>query len=256
MSMTINSIASASMQKSMQQLSTGLKINKASDDAAGMAILQSIDSQVRGLEMGSRNTADMSNLITTAEGASGAISEVMQRARELTVQSQNATLTDSDREIIQNEVNQLMGAADSIAKGTEFNKQQLLTGEFSDKNTASSPNGTGKQVSLADLTLKGLDLENFSVSSENSIEKLDKVLNTINSARANMGASINTMQSVMNSNSITQLNLAAAKSRIADTDMAKTSSNNEKNKLLENYSILMQKKQMEQEKTKSVSLFL
>lgn len=255
MSMTINSMASNNLQKNMMQIATAKRINTAADDAAGLAISKKIEAQVRGLEQGSRNTADMNNLISTAEGAASIVSETLQRARELTVQAQNGTLNDSDRAIIQNEVNGLLQTAGSIAKNTEFNGQQLLTGTFEDKNTASSPNGTGQQISIADLTLQGLDLEDFSVTSKNSIAQLDVAINTLSSSRASMGASMNTLTHTMNSNSIAQLNLAAANSRIVDVDIARAASEKEKNQLIEQYNISMQNRRMEEERNKPFSIF-
>ena len=118
-----------SMQKSMEKLSSGLRINKAGDDAAGLAISEKMRGQIRGLDQASRNAADGISLIQTAEGALNETHNILQRMRELATQASNDTNTASDREEIQKEVNQLTNEIDRIANTTEFNTQKLLNGE-------------------------------------------------------------------------------------------------------------------------------
>lgn len=255
MSMTINSIASMEMQRSMQQLATGQRINNASDDAAGLAMAENLHKQIAGLEQGNRNTADMQNLVTTAEGALGQISDTLNRVRELTISSQNSTLSDSDRGIIQNEINQLLSSVEQIANNTEFNGQSLLTGEFVNKNVASNPNGTGMEISIESSTLEALGLESFNASDADSLRSLDNAISSVTESRARMGANINTMEHGMNSNSITALNLAASKSRIMDTDMARVASEKEKNQLINQYNIEIQRKDMEEQQQQQLSIF-
>src|SRR5690625_762989 len=119
------------VQNSLEKLSSGLGINKAGDDAAGLAISEKMRGQIRGLEMAEKNAQDGISLIQTAEGALNETHDILQRMRELAVQSANDSNTDSDRAELQEEVNQLISALDDIANDTEFNTKKLLNGEFS-----------------------------------------------------------------------------------------------------------------------------
>lgn len=256
MSMTINSIATQNIQRNMQQISTGQRINSASDNAAGMAQAQALSAQINGLNQGMNNTADMSNLVSTAEGATGIINAGLRRVEELTIQAQNGTLSERNVATIQNEVNEIMSGINQISQNTQFNGRPLLNGDANNLNTASSPNGTGQQISIPDLSTEALGLDNFNVSSPNSINDVRQAMSTVNSARAGMGAAENRLQYTMNSNSITSLNLASARSRIVDTDMARAASEKQRNELVQEYSINMQRDEMEQENTRTQSIFL
>ncbi|AFS71383.1 flagellin [Exiguobacterium antarcticum] len=146
------SSASAAQGKSMEKLASGLRINKAGDDAAGLAISEKMRSQVRGLDQASRNAQDGISLIQTAEGALNETHDILQRMRELSVQSSNGTNTDADRNEIQKEVNQLTSEVDRIRDTTEFNTKKLLNGDMAVKGSSTT---TGIQnVSVTDDTLK------------------------------------------------------------------------------------------------------
>jgi len=124
-----------SLSTSMQRLSTGSRINSAKDDAAGLAISTRMDSQVRGLNMAIRNANDGISLMQTAEGAMDEVTGILQRMRELSVQSVNGTNNDSDRKALNDEVTQLKSELERIATTTEFNNQKVLDGSFKDKKT-------------------------------------------------------------------------------------------------------------------------
>ena len=128
--------------KSIEKLSSGLRINRAGDDAAGLAISEKMRSQIRGLEMASRNAQDGISLIQTAEGALNESHSILQRMRELAVQSANDTNTAADRSEIQKEIGQLVAELDRISSSTEFNEKKLLNGEAGVKVTASSASVT------------------------------------------------------------------------------------------------------------------
>ena len=116
----------SSTSKSLEKLSSGLRINKAADDAAGLAISEKMRSQIRGLDMAERNTLDAISLIQTGEGALNEVHSILQRMRELSVQAANGTLADQDRQAIQDEVNQLNSEINRIGNSTEFNSKRLL----------------------------------------------------------------------------------------------------------------------------------
>lgn len=250
MSMSIDTGINNNLKTLQTQLSTGSRINSAADDPSGLAISEKMDAVLRGTQQGSENTAAMKDLVNTAEGALSTIADSLQRIRELSLQASNGTLDKSDKDIIQNEIKQLLEGIDQTAKTAEFNKQKLLDGSFKDKNTASYQDGTGKQISIPDMSLESLGLKDFDVTGDFDLNKIDQAMETVNATRSQLGATSNTFDHVISSNSITELNMAASKSRIADADMAKASMDYNKNKLLLDYQILASKRQQEAEKNK------
>lgn len=155
--MTINSVASSQLNTSMMRVATGQRINSASDDAAGLAISERLTAQIRGLDQGTRNVMDMQNLVNTAEGAMSGISDNLQRVRELTLQAANGVLTDSDRQNIQHEIDQLLGEINDVSQRTEFNSMRLLDGSFSAEDgrglhTAADANGRGPTVNIGNMS--------------------------------------------------------------------------------------------------------
>ncbi|WP_444684913.1 flagellin N-terminal helical domain-containing protein [Alkalicoccus luteus] len=150
------------MQSAMEKLSSGLRINRAGDDAAGLAISEKMRAQINGLDQASRNAQDGISLIQTAEGALDETHSILQRMRELAVQSANDTNTESDREEIQKEINQLTNEIDRIANTTEFNTQKLLNGEkeglkAAADGTVTLQSNTGANVTAAAADAEGLD---------------------------------------------------------------------------------------------------
>jgi flagellin len=189
--------ASTAQGKSMEKLASGLRINKAGDDAAGLAISEKMRGQIRGLDQASKNAQDGISLIATAEGALNETHDILQRARELAVQSANDTATDDDRKEMQKEVNQLLEEVDRISTQTEFNTQKLLNGSYTNKkihigandnqtmdiqisNMASSQLGTSS-TATATNTITGLDFSTnkADVTIGNTTFKLDKAYASI-----------------------------------------------------------------------------
>ncbi len=255
MSITVNSIANSQMQKNMLNISTGNRLNTAANDAAGLAIAEKMNSQIRGLEQGTRNTEDMQNLVTTAEAAMGSISENLQRMRELSIQAANGTLTNSDKALIQEEVNQLKQGISDMVNNTQFNNKQLLNGTFQNQNTASQANGLGMKVSIPNMSLDTLGITNFDVTNPASdVGQIDAAIEKVSEARSQLGAVSNTFSHTINSNSIASLNQAASRSRIADTDIPKAVSDLNKNRMLNQMQILMQNKEQENMQTNQMSL--
>ena len=170
--MTINSIANTQLNTSMMRISTGQRINSAADDAAGLAISERLTAQIRGLDRGTQNVMDMQNLVNTAEGGLSNISDSLHRVRELTVQAQNGVLTDSDRQNIQFEIDQLLNEIDSATQRTEFNGQRLLDGSFSREDgrglhTAADASGRGPTVNIGNMSASMLlGPESFNVVEE------------------------------------------------------------------------------------------
>lgn len=231
------------VSKNLEKLSSGLRINRAADDAAGLAISEKMRSQIRGLKQAERNAMDGISLIQTAEGAMQEIHSMLQRMRELAVQAANDTNTDDDRKQIQKEINALLDEIDSISEKTEFNTKKLLDGSLSDgaglyfqigPNTDQSvtvgiPKMDAESLELKNAnTLSGVDVkfedEYISVldhaAADAAIAGFDAAINKVSDARAQLGAVQNRLEHTINNLQVTHENLTAAESRIRDADMA------------------------------------
>ena len=229
-----------------ERLASGRRINSAADDAAGLAISQRLESLIRGFDRGIDNSLDMQNLLTTADGGLGGISDNLQRVRELGLQAQNGILTDSDRANIQREVDQLLDQIDTVASSTQFNTRNLLDGTAQDLHTASNPDGTGMSVSISGFRTSDLGVSGFDVSGGSfDLGRIDRAMNQVNEARAIAGASTNRLDYNIQNNRIGAENTAAANSRIADADMGREAMNFNTNRILEQYRLFSLRSQMQ-----------
>ncbi|WP_050606981.1 flagellin [Clostridium niameyense] len=217
--------------KAIEKLSSGLRINRAGDDAAGLAISEKMRGQIRGLNQASRNAQDGISLIQTAEGALNETHAILQRMRELAVQAANDTNVSTDRANLQKEVTQLQSEIDRISGQTEFNTKKLLDGTAS-KNAVQFQVGANKDqfisVKIAKMDTAALSvgatkvkLSGSAKSCSAAIAIIDKALNKVSEERANMGAVQNRLEHTINSDNNASENLQAAESRIRDVDMAK-----------------------------------
>ena len=235
-----------SMGKAMQQLSTGSRINSAGDDAAGIAISATMTSQIRGLNQSVRNVNDGINLLQTAEGAMVQQTDMLQRMRELAVQSSNGTNSSTQRSYLQKEFGELSSQIDKIASQTTWNSTTLLnaTGATSGKFVfqAGSLSGQTIQVQVTSTTLAGLALASGSTSlvsiasttsASSSLAKIDSALTTINTTRATIGAGINRLTYSADNMSNIASNLSASRSTIADTDYATASTSLSKSQIIQ-----------------------
>ncbi len=236
--------------KSLEKLSSGFRINRAGDDAAGLSISEKMRAQIRGLNMASKNAQDGISLIQTAEGALDEVHSILQRMRELAVQSANDTnMTEVDREAMQDEVNQLLDEIDEIAKRTEFNTQKLLDGSFSGKKFHVGANqGQSMEVSIEKMNVSGLELGDLRVTSgyttttgsgsgavtsykdegilnqnkaDLAISTINDAINKVSTQRSKLGAIQNRLEHTIKNLDNASENLQAAESRIRDVDMAK-----------------------------------
>lgn len=233
--------------KNNERLASGKRINSAADDAAGLAISENLESQIKGLEQGTSNTVDMQSAVKTAEGGLSEINDGLQRMRELAVQASNGTLTDEDKSSIQTEIEQLKSEIQSATEGTEFNTMNLLDGSFADKNTASNPSGNGIEISIENTSLETLGVADFDVTEDFSLDTIDAALSSVADASARIGANINAMDSTIASNNISSVNQSASKSAIADTDMGSAVSKAHSAQAVKEADILMQQKMLEQQ---------
>ena len=223
------SLANTSVQMStaLQRLSTGLRINSARDDAAGLAISERLTAQVRGYNQAIRNAGDGISLAQTAEGGMDGITNSLQRMRELAVQAANYSNTTADRTAINAEFAQLKTEVDRISQQTKFNTKSLLDGSFTAAAFQVGAN-SGETISVDAITNMGatalgltaaVDVTTIANAST-AIGSIDTALNTVTSARANLGASINRFEQTISNLRVTVENLQSSRSRIQDADFA------------------------------------
>jgi len=215
-----------SLTKSMEQLSTGKRINSAADDAAGLAITSRMQAQIRGLNQAVRNANDAVSMMQTAEGATKEITNMLERMRELAVQAANDTYGADDRTAIDKEVDQLAEEITRIGTNTEWNGKKVLetAGTYtfqvgSGSTSTSAVDVTMVTMSASALTVGSLDVSSFTLAQE-SIGKLDTAIKAVDEFRATLGAKINRMTSAADNLSNISMNTAASRSRIEDTDYA------------------------------------
>jgi len=224
----------------MMRLASGNRINSAADDAAGLAITMNMTSQIRGLDQGTRNTADMQSMINTAEGGLATIADSAQRIRELSVQANNGILTEGQRNMIREEIGQLAEGIADAARGTEFNSMPLLDGSVRNANTASSADGTGAVFSINDMSGIARAMTSIAQGGSFDLQAIDNVISQVASERANLGALSNRMDYTMRANTISSNNLAESRSRIADADMAREAANLSQDRVMNQVQIMLQ----------------
>jgi flagellin len=249
-------VADSSLSKSLERLSSGLRINRAGDDAAGLAISEKMRAQIRGMKQAIRNAQDGISVIQTAEGALTEVHNMLNRMRELTVQAGNSTLTDGDKDKLHAEFELLSAEITRIAETTEFNTMILLTGEFG-PNATSGPGKIVLQIGAnagqtLDITIGDMRAEELGVVAANSasgtglfigggsneqniedaLNAIDNAIELVSAQRASLGANQNRLEHTIQNLSITAENLAASESRIRDVDMAAEMAEFTKNQIL------------------------
>lgn len=226
------------------KLSSGKRINKAADDAAGLAIAQKLLKHETGLDVGAQNAREGMGALNVADGAMGGIMDYLQRIDELSIRSMNGLYSDSDRQAFQTEINGMMEGIQSLAKGTSLNQQTLLDGSMADMHLATNPNGGGLSIHMENTTLKALGLAGYDVTGSFDLSAIDKAMDMVSKARGNMGAATNRLEHTFNYNRQASENTLASRSRIEDLDMPKAVSEKQKQELLTQYRNSMLRKQM------------
>lgn len=226
--------------KSMEKLSSGLRINRAGDDAAGLSISEKMRGQIRGLEMAQKNSQDGISLIQTAEGALTETHAILQRMRELVVQAGNTgTQQTEDLKSIQDELDQLIEEIDGISNRTEFNGKKLLDGSQASGFTFQIGANKNQQLTLkigkmdaTTLTVKDVKVDADTFSFDIEVAKIDAATKAVSAQRSALGATQNRLEHTINNLGAAQENLTAAESRIRDVDMAKEMMELTKNNIL------------------------
>lgn len=231
-------------KKEEERLSSGKKINSASDDAAALAISEKMTALIDGIGKGVNNTYDMQNALKTADGSLQGISDSLNRVRELSIQASSSLLTDDDKAIIQEEINQTLQGINDIAKNTQFNGQNLLDGSFTNKQVAMNQDGSGTTVSIGSASSDSLGLAGFDVTGSSiDLSAIDKAIDSISTARTKIGAQVNRFDHAIAGNTTTALNQMSSRSNLTDTDMAKEIMNMQTNQALSQYGMFAQQNQ-------------
>jgi flagellin len=235
-------LASMSLQTAMERLSTGKRINSAKDDAAGLAIASSMSSDIRGMNQAIRNSNDGISMAQTAEGALGEVTNMLQRIRELAVQSASGTYSDDDRANLQAEVAELGAQIDDIVANTVFNGVTLFGSADVSVNIQTGAD-SGQQVAL---TITGFDVSTASASdistsggADTALDDVDDALAAVATTRASLGAGQSRLESVVNNLTNTVANLSDARSRIEDADFSAETTNLAKAQILSQASTAM-----------------
>jgi flagellin len=240
------------LSRNLEKLSTGLRINRASDDAAGLGVSENLRTQVRGTGQAKKNAQDGIAAITVAEGAANEISDILQRMRELAVQSSNDTLTSSERAYTNQEFGHLINEIDRIAAVTNYNNQFLLSGTTAnrfgqmgatngsalwiDANKTYGTDSITITIDTLTTTTAGLNVISSVLTSQTSavsaITSLTTAINSVNTMRSNMGAFINRLEHAINNLDVSNTNQQAAESLIRDVDFASETATFTKNQIL------------------------
>ena len=224
------SLNQATMKKTMDRLSSGVRINKASDDAAGLAISEKMRIRLDSLSMAERNTLDGISLTQTLEGGMNETHSLLQRMRELSVQAANGTMSPEDTEAVQEEIEALTAELTRIAETTEFNSKKIMNGDYAQgTNELFFQIGAGKDeavlLNVADLRSTALGVNGIDVTTqagaEDAISRFDAAVNAVSLERAKLGAIQNRLEANVSVVSISSENLTASESRIRDADMAR-----------------------------------
>ena len=220
------------LANSLGKISSGLRINSASEDAAGLGVATNLENQVISTRQAMRNTNDGISIIQTAESASNEVTDILQRMRELAVQSSSETLADSERSFISDEFNQLRSEVGRIASVTEFNGIALADGTTSTLSVQvgiQNASSSRIDIALGDITTSGLSINAISLDSVTNaraaIDSLDTALTSVNGFRSSFGAVQNRLDSALNNSQIYVESLSSAASQIMDTDFATETSN-------------------------------
>lgn len=226
--------------KSMEKLSSGLRINRAGDDAAGLSISEKMRGQIRGLEQASRNSQDGISMIQTAEGALNETHSILQRMRELTVQAANDTNVTADRDAIKEELGALTSEIDRIATQTEFNTQTMFSSTSTEATFQVGAN-SGQTITVTFCSMQASSLTVSSISASvgttadatAAISVVDNALAAVSKERSKLGAVQNRLEHTIANVDNAAENLTSAESRVRDVDMAKEMMNFSKNNILQ-----------------------
>ena len=237
--------SNSALASSLQKLSSGLRVNSAKDDAAGLAVSEGLSSQIRGNSQGIRNAYDDISVAQTAESALGQVGNNLQRIREISVQAANGSISDDNRSQLQKEVDQLTQEVSRIVQTTNFNGTKLLTGGSGLTFQVGSSGSTDNQVTTSGVELSGISAYSGSLTATGTVNvsssgaasaaiaSMDAAIRTVTNTRATFGSIQNRFEAVIANTQAYVENLSASKSRIMDTDFASETASLTRNQILQ-----------------------
>lgn len=244
----MNGITRISAVTGYGRIASGKKINRAADNAAGMAIVNKLRANANATNVATRNTREGINVTNIADGGYDSIMERLQSVRELAVKAMNGTNSDDDRRIIQDEIDQQLSGVSESAKNTIYNQTKLMDGSMATMEIASNPTGKGSEIKLENASLDAIGLAGFSVTGGKiDLDAIDKAIAKVSRDRSALGANANGLAARERSNQVAYENMTAAQSRIEDLDVGKASTELKRDEALQKAQIAMFKKQREQE---------
>lgn len=230
------------------RIASGRKINRAADNAAGMAIANKLKANANATNVATRNTREGINVTNIADGGYDSIMDRLQSIRGLAVKAMNGTNSEDDRRIIQDEIDQQMAGIGESAKNTIYNQTKLMDGSYAMMEIASNPTGKGSKIQLTDASLDAIGIAGFNVTSGNfDLDAIDRAIEKVSSDRSKLGASANGLAARERSNQVAYENMTAAQSRIEDLDIGKASTELKRDEAIQKVQIAMFRKQREQE---------
>lgn len=242
---------SININANYRNLSSGYKINSAADDAAGLSISEKLQTQKNGYDIGTQNAKLGNSVLNVADGALSTMYESLSRIRELGLQASNSAIYSKDeRSIMQAEIDQIKKGIADVAKNTQFNGLKLLDGSMATMELATNPNGVGHKMEMTNASLEELGIADFDVTGSFDLKSIDNAMKKVMSAQSSIGAQSNRLAYTVMNNQNTSYNLESSFSAIRDTDMAEEMIDLNKNEVLEQVRLKMQKKQMEEEEQK------
>ncbi len=227
------------------KIASGRRIQTAADDAAGLSIVNKMKRQSNGLDAAASNIMDGIGVANIKDGALNSMQDSLHRIYELSIKASNSLYGDSEKQMIQDEVDHLLQDIESTAVGTRYNEMKLMDGSMADMHIASNADGSGMKIQMENVTLKSLGIEGYNVTGKFDLSQLESAMDKISAARSATGARTNAMEYAYNSNTKTSLETVGARSRIEDLDIPKAVSEQKRNKLLQDYRMMVTRKKMQ-----------
>lgn len=251
----ISAINNISYGNDYGRIASGKRINSAADDASGLAITQKLEKEQNGLTQGASNASEGVNALNIADGALSQVTDSLQRVYELSVKSANTLMYgDEERGYMQAEADQLLKGIADMVGSTNYNGKNLLA-EGDSVHIASNPDGSGSDISMVDSSLKSLGIDHFDISSSDAIKKVSDAIKQVSGGRVKMGVASIGLEYAKNYNEVAAENTLSARSRLEDLDIGKAVTEKQKKQLLQNYQLIMLRKQQERKRTYSDGIF-
>lgn len=238
------------------KIASGKRIRTAADDAAGLAIANKLKRNGNGLDVASNNISDGIGVANIQDGALGTMQDSLQRIRELSLKASNGIYGSDDKEMFQEEIDQLLQDIERTAVGTQYNEKNLLDGSMADMYIASNPSaGEGMSIKMENATLKALGIEGYNVTGDFNIKDIDAAMDKISMARSRTGASTNAMYHAYNYTRSASEEMLSSRSRIEDLDIGKAVSQQKSEKLLKDYRMSMLRRRMQDDNSLVMRMF-